>query len=413
MNLDKAIKSVLLVNAKPLTSKEITNIIIKKHLVANTNDLSDRVNDYLTEANPKQFVKLGVQTYLYIPSRDIINQLRSSIMSISPNKKLMKALDSINIKKMILRDLYMFTDARIRFVLFLKFKSKYFKTKTFESLMNMGLKDSNVKVKALSLIYLKDSDWSFYYQIIELINDKFLYKYAIKHFYRIFHYDNSKMHQKKVASLLLNQNPQIVFEVYDLLFINSHISITPVLFYILENWKIYEKSLLKFKMTKEKIIDQIEKYPDNSDAINKNSMIGYCNSPNLEIKLLAVKFMHKKWKWIVNIDRIRKRNSQTNSQIRYYILKSYHVFYNKNKHILYDNYFLYHTIDETIIYAKKCLSDNDTALKNYAVQCLGDVGNDEELKTLQEIAKSNYAKDNYGEDVLLIAIGNLRIRLGK
>jgi len=123
----------------------------------------------------------------------------------------------------------------------------------------------------------------------------------------------------------------------------------------------------------------------------------FYNSTNLKIKLLAIKFMHKKWRRITSIDKIHKNKSITNSQIRFYILKSYQA---KS------------SINKVRISARKYLKDVNPYLKNYAVQCLGEVGDFEDLKILQSIARSGYAKDNYSQDTLLSSIVCLRGELG-
>jgi hypothetical protein len=128
----------------------------------------------------------------------------------------------------------------------------------------------------------------------------------------------------------------------------------------------------------------------NDYPIEKIAMSVYCNSPNLEIRALAINFMINKWDDSTLLQLINKSKNLLNENIMLNILKSYD----------------YYQDSEVVHYAKKWMNESNLL---YASSCsmLGKYGGEEERVFLKKIAQKQF-KDTKDVDVhILNAMGDI------
>jgi|GEM_PF-6237824 len=421
MKLKNAFRIVSLLSDKLITQEEFAEIIKnEKHYNIVNVDEEIKNSDLFIVDN--SIYTSEYNTHIYIPDRNAVLELESALNQFEPNGQTLKTLKSIKSKQKTFDLIKNMPDDRIRYVLYcykfsrMNYNSEYPEVKIIE-LCTMALSDDNNKIKALSIysiinnieqnpcgieilpyICSKNTIFNILKKNLENENiglDIFMlfYKYIL-----MGCCDDSI--QEKIVDLLLGKN-NISDEIYDIFFNitrsekDTLLSISPIYFFILENWGKYKKVFLnKFKLIKDDIIIQIESMINNClYPIEKIAMSVYCNSPNLEIRALAIKFMINKWEDSAFLSIINKSKKLLNENIMLDILKSYD----------------YYQDPEVVYYAKKWINKSNLL---YARSCsmLGKHGGEEERVFLNKIAQKQYKDTKDVDNYILNAMGDINKR---
>jgi hypothetical protein len=415
MKLKDAFRKVSLLSDKLITQEEFAEII-KNEKHYNIVNVDEEIMNSDLFIKDSSIYTSEIITHMYIPARNAVLELESALNQFEPNGQTLKTLKSIEAKQKTIDLILKMRDDRIRYVLYcykysrIDYNSEYSVEKIIE-LFNMALLDDNNKIKALGVHIINNSIGQNLYvdilpnlfssTIVNILKKNLENKhigldvFMIIYRYVLIGYCYDSI-QEKIVDLLLGKN-NISDEIYDILFDSTRskstlLTIFPIFFFILENWGKYKKVFLnKFKLIKDDIIIQIESMVDKNDyPIEKIAMSVYCNSPNLEIRALAINFMINKWDDSTLLQLINKSKNLLNENIMLNILKSYD----------------YYQDSEVVHYAKKWMNESNLL---YASSCsmLGKYGGEEERVFLKKIAQKQF-KDTKDVDVhILNAMGDI------
>lgn len=178
----------------------------------------------------------------------------------------------------------------------------------------------------------------------------------------------------------------------------SELSI-PNILQIVKEWSIYEpifKANSKGFVELEALAISISENKTRFTKEAKTNIIPYCNSTQFDVQYLAMKTMKGKWTR-VDKEKLAKILDRGNFAIQ--LLKLEAMTEKK--------------IAGTLNLATKLTKDKNELVRNAAIDSLGKLGGETELKYLQAIGKNEEKRDKYDPGRLIKAINKIKDRLGE
>jgi len=201
---------------------------------------------------------------------------------------------------------------------------------------------------------------------------------------------------KLLKHLKSNDENKIILAIKQLFKSTSELSI-PNILQIVKEWPIYEsifKSNYKNFEDLEALAISISESKTRFTKEVKAKIIPFCNSTQFDVQYLAMKTMKGKW---TRVDKEKLTKILVRGNFAIQLLKLEAMTEKK--------------IPGTLKIAMKLTNDKNELVRNAAVDSLGELGKEKELKYLLAIGKDEEKRDKYDPSRLIKAINEIKTRL--